>query len=491
MTAPTVSVHEPQAPPSFAARPVYLVAGVVAVLLVIVSAFSDSPFDELYFIAIGGDHLDWSFADQPPLVPLLAAAMHAIAPGSSLVLRLLAALAAGGAVIVGAQLARELGGARRAQLLTAITMALAFGRYVPGRWLVTYTVDPLWWTLLAWLLARWVRTRQDRLLVAAGLVTALSLQTKFLVLLFWAVIGVAVLVAGPRDLLRRPLLWVAAAGAAVTALPGVIWQAANGWPQVQMGSVVAAEVDRGGGRLALLFQLLVVSGSVVGIALCLYGGWRLLRAESLRPYRFLGLAVIGVAIALIVMQGRGYYAMGIIAPLIAAGAVEVTKGKAAAWWRWLTSVPVIALSAVFVAVVMVASAVPAMPLANTVLPAKPLPLGTWDRYANEVGQYVRAAPPSTTVVVSNYAQAAALELHGPDHGVPAVYSSHRGYWYFGAPPETSVNAIIIGADVDRLRPYFTEVHQLGTVHQVTNDPVWLATGRTQPWQQFWPSLRHL
>jgi DNA-binding NarL/FixJ family response regulator len=82
-------------------------------IIVIVSAFSDSPFDELYFVAIGGDHLDWSFADQPPLVPLLAAAMHAIAPGSALVLRLLAALAAGAAVIAGAHLAREFGGTRR------------------------------------------------------------------------------------------------------------------------------------------------------------------------------------------------------------------------------------------------------------------------------------------------------------------------------------------------------------------------------------------
>jgi hypothetical protein len=49
------------------------------------------------------------------------------------------------------------------------------------------------------------------------------------------------------------------------------------------------------------------------------------------------------------------------------------------------------------------------------------------------------------MVVSNDAQAAALDVPGPDHGIPDVYSAHRGYWYYrrhrgraGRGPITSV-----------------------------------------------------
>jgi hypothetical protein len=72
----------------FAAGAVLPIAAVTAVLHCIASAFGGSYwFDEVYMLAIGRYHLDWGSADQPPLVPALAALMDAVAPGSLIALR--------------------------------------------------------------------------------------------------------------------------------------------------------------------------------------------------------------------------------------------------------------------------------------------------------------------------------------------------------------------------------------------------------------------
>ena len=82
-----------------------------------------------------------------------------------------------------------------------------------------------------------------------GVVVGIAALTKFQVLALCAVLISTVAVFGPRELLRRPLLWVGVAIAAVFAAPTLLWQHANGWPQLRMASVVAGEAEAlSGGR---------------------------------------------------------------------------------------------------------------------------------------------------------------------------------------------------------------------------------------------------
>lgn len=114
-----------------------------------------------------------------------------------------------------------------------------------GHWLTPYTLEPVQWLLLFWLLTRWVRVRDDRLLLALGVVVGIAAETRFQVLALCAVLVGAVLVAGPRALLRRPMLWAGAGIAAVLAAPTLVWQAVHGWPQLRMGPIVVAEAGAG------------------------------------------------------------------------------------------------------------------------------------------------------------------------------------------------------------------------------------------------------
>ena len=60
-------------------------------------------------------------------------------------------------------IAVEMGAARRAQVLAAVTMAVAPVLVISGHLLSTTVFDILVWAVPAWLFARWLRTRRDRL----------------------------------------------------------------------------------------------------------------------------------------------------------------------------------------------------------------------------------------------------------------------------------------------------------------------------------------
>lgn len=104
----------------------------------------------------------------------------------------------------------------------------------------------LCWTAIAVLAARWVRTHDDRLLLALGPVVGVGLLAKNLPLLFLVALAGAILICGPRELLRRPALWIAAVVAGAIWAPNLWWQATHGWPQLTMTGGIGRDTDQGG-----------------------------------------------------------------------------------------------------------------------------------------------------------------------------------------------------------------------------------------------------
>src|SRR5690349_7434827 len=122
-------------------RPPLDAATVSAVLVAFASGYGYHR-DELYFLA-AGRHLDWSYADQGPVVPLISRAMIVIAPESLTVLRVPSALAAGLTVLLTGMLARELGGGRRAAVVASACCAASTIVLFTGHLLSTSTFDLL------------------------------------------------------------------------------------------------------------------------------------------------------------------------------------------------------------------------------------------------------------------------------------------------------------------------------------------------------------
>lgn len=486
--------------PPLARGPVFAIAGAVAAVLLATSGRIGYFGDELYFLAAGKFHLDWGYADQPWLLPLLARGMDTVLPGSVAGLRLPALVVTVLGVVLIALIARELGGGRRAQVLAAAAYAISPQLLGSGHLLATSTIDPFLWTLTTWLVVRWVRTRADRLLLAAGLVTAVAMQGKFLIVFFWVALGIVVLVTGPRDLLRRPALWLGAAVTVLATLPTLFWQARNGWPYLDMQEVVAEQVNRFmGGPVAFVPLAVLFAGLLVGAFLACHGLWQLLRDPGLAPYRFLGWTVLLVTAIFVVTVGRYYYVAGLYGLLFAASAVRIERVRPARWWRWVPTWPVYALSAVLAIVV----ALPVRPV-STVTTTDFVASGSlgWPQLADTVAAAHRGLPPrvrdGAVVVTENYWQAAALEVYGQERGLPPVYSPERGYWYTGRPRSGTEDVLFVGSDPEYLARYFGEVRQVATVRLDAKPdnvnqgvPVWHCRSPVQAWPGLWTALRRM
>ncbi|TCP46767.1 dolichyl-phosphate-mannose-protein mannosyltransferase [Tamaricihabitans halophyticus] len=507
----SATLSEPTSRPTselapFARGPVLAIAGAMGLLMLLTIGRYGYFGDELYFIT-AGKHLDWGYADQPPLIPLIAAGMDSMFPGSLVALRLPSVLITACGAVITALLARELGGKRGAQVVAVTASASSpFLLACAGHWMATQMLDPFLWTLLTWLVVRWVRTRQDNILLLAGLVTAVAVQVKMLIPVFWIMIVLAVLILGPRQLLGRPKLRFAGALTLLSALPTLIWQTANGWPQLEMQKAISYEQFLAGGDYFFVPAVLVMLGLLSGAVLACYGLWRLLSAPEMRAYRFLGFAALGVLVFVLVSQGRPYYIAGLFALCWAVGAVELRregeKPRWRRWWSWSVSWPAWALSALFAI-----SFLPLNPV--TVQDDQPLynPINLpeaetgWPEVAEDAARaYARLTPAqraNTALLTGSYWQASALDFYGPSVGLRdvQVYSPHRGYWFFGKPPEDTKAVLFVGGHSEYLNDFFGTVRKAGTIRnsvQVDNTKlgatIFYAEQPRADWDTLWPRM---
>ncbi|WP_039798423.1 glycosyltransferase family 39 protein [Nocardia araoensis] len=488
--------------PPFAFGGVGAVAALAAAALLVSIGRYGFLGDELYFVA-AGRRLAAGYADQGPLLPALARTADLLAPGSLVALRLPAVLVTVAAVVLTAQIAREFGGGRAAQVLAAAAYATSPFLLVQGDQLATNTIDTALWVVVSWLVIRWVRTRRDGLLLAAALVTAVDMQVKWLIPFFWIALAIGVAIYGPRELLRRPALWWGAAIVVLTSAPSLVWQAAHGWPQLRLGGVVAAEQATIGGRYIWLPLALAAAG-VLGGLLLVYGVWALFRAESLRPYRFLGPMPLVLVVVFIATAGRPYYAAGCYGVLIAVGAVRWTQSRRRS--RLIVTAVVAAISVALVVVSLPLRAESDIEPVETQAEAG-LEIALYGRFgwselaAGTAAAYAALPEPeraSAVVIADSYWQASALDLARASYGLPAVFSPNRGFGYIGTPPDTATTVLWVGGTEADVRAHCAEVTATGRVDARLGYPgvtrgvtVWRCAQPLVPWSRAWPDMLRL
>ena len=498
--------------PALAARPhgtpwagIAVIAAAAFAAEMAVSARYGYVRDELYFLS-AGRHWAFGYVDQPPMTPLLAR-LAAVAGGNTLVaLRVVPALALAALVVVTAAMSRILGAGRTGQLLAALAAATCAEYLGAMHELTTTTPDFVFWAVTLLLVLKLLASRDPRWWVAIGACVGVASEAKWNIGFLVVTLAAGFLATDARRLLRSRYLLAGGLIAAALAAPDLIWQAAHGWPSIDVFR--ALQGDAGHNR-ALYWPGQVLFTGLVLAPVWVTGAIWSVRSEAARRFRPVGIACVLVIVLQFVLGGKAYYAGGAYTFLLAAGCVPAERWLAARRPLAGRIAPAAVLAGAMLAVALVGA-----PVTLPVLPARTLhafpvqkinyDLGeeiAWPKLVALVSREYQALPAAqrqqATILTGNYGEAGAIDRYGPGLGLPQVYSGANNFWLWGPPPAADTAAIAVGLDPAFLHREFRHVRLAATFRNglgVSDDEqgaqVFVVTGLRTSWAQAWPAFRH-
>jgi 4-amino-4-deoxy-L-arabinose transferase-like glycosyltransferase len=483
-----------------------LIAAAAVGLELAVSARYGYHRDELYFLA-AGHHPAFGYVDQPAMTPLLARISSAVFGNSLAGLRVIPALAMAGLIVITAALSRMLGAGRTGQLLAALATATC-AEYLGTAHLLTTTVpDFLAWGIMLVLVMRLLASEDQRWWLAIGACAGIGADAKWNIGFLVAALAAGFALTPARKLLMSRCLLAGAMLAAALASPDVIWQAAHGWPNLDVFRVLQGAAWHN--RAAYWPAQLVYTGLAIAPVWMAGLAWSL-RSEAARRFRPVAIACTIAGVLFFVLGGKPYYNGAVYLFLFAAGSVPLE--------RWLSGRRPLAgriPAAALMITAMLASAAVAVPVAIPVLPAATLhvvPLQkinydlaetiAWPGLVALIGREYHSLPASqrrrTTVLAGNYGEAGAVDRYGPQSGLPQAYSGANNFWFWGPPPAADTSAVVVNMDPAFLRRQFAHVRQVATFRNglgVSDDEqgarVFIVSGLRSTWKEAWPSFRDL
>jgi hypothetical protein len=483
--------------------------------------------DELYYLDMAR-HLDWGYVDAAPLIAVYA--KIALWMGGSLAaLRILPALAGTALIALTILIARELGGARYAQLLAGLAVLFCPAMLIMDSLLTMNAFEPLFWMGSVWIVARILRTGDSRLWLWFGVVAGFGLENKHSTLSFGFAVTVALLLTDHRRELARPWIWMAGLIAVAIFSPNLIWQIRHHFPTIED----LENVRREGKNVVLgpvaflkeqIFDIRPVLAPVVVLALY----WFLRE----RRWRVLGLIFAVFFVLMEVAHGKNYYVFPIYPMMFAGGAVAIegmvsrttNRGSAPAE-STKRAVRVRNAIRTAVVVIVILGTIPALPLVTWILPPDRLlayesaigikPARTevhhdsllpqtvadqfgWPELVQEVAAIYNSLSPEdraeTGIWAGNYGEAGAVNLFGPQYGLPRAYSRHQNHWYWGPPPEVYKNLIVIQWSLDDVRDHCTSFRAFEHYERFgmgeENRPIYLCRGVNVDIQKIWWDSHH-
>ncbi len=443
-------------------RSVWFAAALVAAVVAVVHVMSAGRYDifanELYFI-VCGRHPAIGYVDQPPLVPLLAAATQ-LGGTNAWLLRLPAVLAAVAVVPLTVGFVQLLGGSARGAWLAAVATAASAMMTAMSAALSTSTFEPLTFTAVAYFVTRAVLLAERRAFWWAGLIAGVALEAKYGIVFWLFGIALGLVLFGDRRMWRSRDLWIGTAIAVLLVLPNAAWQLAHGLPFLELVRNDNSGNLTGGPLRFMLDQLFLTNALLA--PLWVAGIIAPFASKRMAPARFLSLAFVVTAALIVATHGKDYYLAGAYPTMFAVGAAACTR-----LWRWF-----VALWAVLAA----ANGAFALPF---VLPLDPpgrlaamldrmsfrpppmekacvgAPLGCifsmefgWEEVAQRTAEVYASLPSAdrekAAILASNYAEAAAIDVYGK--GLPPALSGNNQYYLWG--PRGYDGSVVIAVGIE-------------------------------------------
>lgn len=471
--------------------------------------------DELYHLACG-EHLDWGYVDQPPMIALIAWLVRHTLGESLLAVRFLPGVAGAALVLLAGWIARELGGGRFAVMLSALATA-CIGVLMVMHYLFTMNAfEPLFWMGCTAIVIRIIQIGNQKLWLWFGLLAGLGLENKYSMGVFGFGIVAGLLLTPERKALAKPWIWLGSALAALLILPNILWNIRHDWPFFElMSNIRESGRDVALGPLEYIGRQIFLIGPA-NFPIWVIGAAYLLFARKVKAFRALGWT-FGVTLGFfILLKGKDYYAAPAFPLALAAGAVAI-ESFTAGQWRWVRT----ALVALLVATTLIFLPIflPVFTVHHLLAYLDALPIGVpvsehshaaarlphhyawqfgWEEMVAETARVYNSLPPEDrekcAIFGNNFAEAGAIDLLGPKHGLPKAIGGHQSYWLWGPRQYTGECVIVLGDRLESAQRWF-ESCEVGAelnnpyARPSENRPVLLCRKMKYDLQEVWPRLK--
>ena len=460
--------------------------------------------DEFDYMSCG-DHLQWGYVDQPPLIPFLTHLSRMLLGDSLRAIRFIPALASSLLVVQSAAIARLLippkagmphvsqglrGVGSYSVILTAICVAFAPLYLSNGGLLGTNCLEPNLWMGCAWFAILAIRRNDPRYWLWFGIVAGIGMEEKYAIAVFGLGMVVGLLLTEQRRVFFNKWIWLGGLSAFIIFLPNLLWNLHYDWPFVQLLRAIRAEGrDVAFGPVEYFFQQMIIIGPLV-TPLWVAGVLAFLFWRPLKPYRLLGWSYIVSYIVIFLQHGKNYYLGPIYPMLFAAGAVLLEaaldrpeSGQPRLQWVKSTVMYTLVINGICSAPIVVPMLSPEHFLAYAkVLPFK-LPVNEysharaalpqwfsdqfgWKEIADEAEVVWNRIPASERadcgIFAQDYGQAGAIDFFGRRDGLPGAISGDRTYWLWGPRGYTGSCLIVLDDRKERLEQLFNQVEYVGT-----------------------------
>jgi len=410
------------------------------------------------------------------------------------------------AVVLTGLMAHEMGGRRGAQLVAA---AAALPFCLGGGVLMQYVAfDCLAWVMTAYFVVRLLKTGDARWWVAIGISIAFGMFSKWTMGFFTLSIVAAVLLTDARCYLKSKWLWFGVALSILIFMPNLLWQAQNHFISLDMLKHIHQR-DMGEGRTTyFLPQQLEMTG--IRFPLAIAGLYFCFCTQAGKRFRVIGWMYVVTLLLFALAKGRWYYMGPAYDMLYAAGAVwgeswlahmsrsRATAVRMAVW-------ALLVLEILFT----VALWMPAAPLnsrwwnlSNSVQGDYREEIG-WQELVQEVARIRDSLSPQErehlAILGTNYGEAGAIDLYGPQYGLPQAISGVNSFWVRGYGNPEPQTVIVLGLSQQFLEKRFTSCRLVGhtwNLYGIKNEEtgdhpeIFVCGPPKVGWPEFWKDFRY-
>lgn len=267
-------------------------------------------------------HLDQAFhpaagyISVPPFTSWIASLIYLFG-GGIFWIRFFPALFGALTIVFAWLIAEETGGRLGAKIFTAVS--LIFSVLVRMNVLLQpNSFDILAWTIIFYLLIRYVNTGNVKWLMLLSVITALGFYNKYNVVFLLAGLFTGLLVTRQRTIFTKRFFYIALSFSVVLILPNIIWQIKNHFPVIHHMEALSKSQLVNIKHIDFLKDQ--VKFGLTGL-LTLAAFWAFIFYKPFRQYRFIGWTFIVTLALFTLLRAKNYYSVGLYPVMFALGSV--------------------------------------------------------------------------------------------------------------------------------------------------------------------------